>query len=84
MVEAATRAAEDRARNLKTTAELRAREVLGADLKRLVDLSAVNDHVRPEEIELAREQMDRTRVAIAQARLRLDSLRMILEGPDES
>jgi len=49
----------------------------------LVDLRTVNDHVRPEEIALAQEQIDCTRAAISQARLRLDSLRLVLEGPDE-
>ena len=83
LIDAATRAAESRAQAVKKMAEQKAQDVLNADLKRLVDLSAVNDHVRPAEIELAQEQIDRTRAAISQARLRLDSLRLVLEGPDE-
>jgi len=83
MVDTATRAAEVRAQAMKQAAEQKAQDVLSADHKRLVDLSAVNDHVRPDEIELAREQIERTRTAITQARLRLDSLRLVLEGPDE-
>ncbi|MFT3784451.1 MAG: RNA polymerase-associated protein RapA [Nibricoccus sp.] len=83
MIETATKAADVRAQTLKKTAEKKAQEVLSADLKRLVELRAVNDHVRPEEIELARAQIEHTRGAIAEARLRLDSLRLILEGPEE-
>jgi ATP-dependent helicase HepA len=37
--------------------------------------------VRPEEIELAKKQVRQTRTAIEQSRLRLDSIRLILEGP---
>lgn len=83
LLDAATRAAETRAQAVKKSAEQKAQNVLTADLKRLVDLRAVNDHVRPAEIELAQEQIERTRTAIAQARLRLDSLRLVVEGPEE-
>ncbi|MEO6244084.1 MAG: hypothetical protein ABIQ12_01505 [Opitutaceae bacterium] len=47
----------------------------------MIDLQKINDHIRPEEIALAREQLQRTGAAIAQARLRLDALRLIIEGP---
>jgi len=83
LIDTATRAADGRAETIRKAAEQKAQDVLSADLKRLVDLRAVNDHVRPAEIELAQEQIDRTRTAISQARLRLDSLRLVLEGPDE-
>lgn len=57
-------------------------QLLGnAERHRLIDLKKVNDHVRPEEIALAQEQLERTRAAIAGARLRLDALRLVLEGP---
>jgi ATP-dependent helicase HepA len=65
---------------LKTAADSRAATALGADLQRLVDLRKLNDNIRPEEIALAQEQLTRTREAIAAARLRLDSLRLLLEG----
>jgi ATP-dependent helicase HepA len=83
LIDTATRAAEGRAQTIKNEAEQKAQDVLTADLKRLVDLRAVNDHVRPAEIELAQEQIDRTRTAISEARLRLDSLRLVLEGPEK-
>ncbi|MDP3073075.1 MAG: RNA polymerase-associated protein RapA [Opitutaceae bacterium] len=80
MVEAATKCAEARTRALTAAAEERATSALQAEIQRLVDLARVNDHIRPEEIALAREQLERTRTAIAAARLRLDSVRVILEG----
>jgi ATP-dependent helicase HepA len=83
LIETATRAAEGRAETVRKAAAQKAEDVLTADLKRLVDLRVVNDHVRLAEIELAQEQIDRTRTAISQARLRLDSLRLVLEGPGE-
>jgi ATP-dependent helicase HepA len=39
--------------------------------------------VRPEEIELAREQLAQTRTALEHARLRLDSLRLLVAGPPD-
>ena len=56
-------------------------DALGAELQRLIDLQKINDHVRPEEINLARGQLNDTLKAIGKARLRLDSIRLILEGP---
>jgi ATP-dependent helicase HepA len=81
MVDAATGHAEAQSSGLKTGAESKARQDLSADLQRLRDLQKLNDHVRPDEIALVAEQLDRTQTAIAQARLRLDSIRLILEGP---
>ena len=49
-------------------------------IERLVDLQKLNDHVRPEEITLARDQLEHTRTAIDQARLRLDAVRLIMAG----
>lgn len=76
----ATARAEERIRVLKTAARQKATAALTADRQRLVDLQKINDHVRPEEIDLAGEQLDRTCQAIDQARLRLDSIRLILEA----
>lgn len=79
---AADRAAE-RAQVLIREAQARATAALSAEVQRLVDLQRVNDHVRPEEVALAREQLERTREAIGQARLRLDAVRLIVEGEVE-
>ncbi len=73
--------AEERSRGLKDAALVRAGTELSAEWQRLVDLKKVNDHVRAEEIALAQEQLGRTRSAIADARLRLDAIRLVLEGP---
>ncbi|MBL9209858.1 MAG: RNA polymerase-associated protein RapA [Opitutaceae bacterium] len=73
--------AEARSRALKEAAIERATAELTAEWQRLVDLKKVNDHVRPEEIALAHEQLERTRGAVEQARLRLDAIRLVLEGP---
>ena len=83
MTEAATEQAEERGRALKKDAEAKAAAALTAEWQRLVDLQKLNDHVRPEEVALAEEQRQRVRAAIGQARLRLDSLRLILEGERE-
>ena len=83
MLESATAHADARSRALITAAQARATNALAADLQRLVDLQKLNDHIRPEEISLAREQLQHTTTAITQARLRLDSLRLIVEGPGE-
>ena len=81
MLEGATDLAAKNVQGLKIAAATRAAESLGADLQRLVDLQKLNDHIRPEEIALAQEQLKRTREAIQGARLRLDSLRLLIEGP---
>lgn len=73
--------AEARSAELKHTATTKATTALTADLQRLIDLKKVNEHVRPEEIELAGEQLERTRAAIGSARLRLDSLRLVVQRP---
>jgi ATP-dependent helicase HepA len=81
LVEGAVERAEIRSRAIKAAARERAATALGSDLQRLVELQRINDHIRAEEIELSRRQMERVGTAIGQARLRLDSLRLIAEGP---
>lgn len=80
MVEAATSRAEERSLELKKRAETEAAAVLGADLQRLKDLQKLNDNVHPAEIELAAQQIRRTAEAIGAARLRLDAIRLVVEG----
>ncbi len=81
LLAAAGEKADARSGALKDAAAARATIELTAEWQRLIDLKKVNDHVRPEEIALAREQLERTQAAIAGARLRLDALRLVLEGP---
>ncbi len=84
LVDAATAHAETRSLVLKQIAGTKAAAALTADLARLIDLQKLNDHVRPEEISLIEHQREHTRVAIEQARVRLDAVRLIVEGePDD-
>ena len=80
LLEAATERATERTKALKQVARENAAATLTADLQRLITLGKLNDNVRPEEIELAKKQVRHTRTAIEQARLRLDSIRLIVEG----
>ena len=80
LVEGASERAKAQTLALKKTARERAAAVLTADLQRLVELSKLNDNVRSEEIDLAKKQVLQVRTAIEAARLRLDSLRLIVEG----
>jgi ATP-dependent helicase HepA len=81
LIAGATEFAEARTTVLKTEAQAKATAVLGADLQRLIDLRKLNDHVRVEEIDLLREQLQRVTVAVGEARLRVDSIRLVVEGP---
>ncbi len=83
MVETAGEAAERRANPLKRAATEKARAALGAEVQRLVELGKLNDHVRPEEIALAKARLEQTVGAIGAARLRLDALRLVVEGGGE-
>lgn len=76
----ATARAEEHTRALKAAAREKATTALTADLQRLVDLQKINDHIHPKEIELAREQLERTCQAIDHARLRLDAIRLVVEA----
>lgn len=80
MLESAEERATERAQKLKQAAAAAADTTLNAERQRLIDLQRINDHVRPEEVALVTEQRTRTQAAIAQARLRLDSIRLIVAG----
>ena len=51
--------------------------VLQEEIDRLVDLGEINDHVRPGEIEGLRKQQAKLRVAIDEAPLRTDAVRLV-------
>lgn len=80
MLEAAGEQAEARATPLKNAASARAKTALAAEVQRLEDLRKLNDHVRPEEVALTRARLEQTLAAIAAARLRLDAIRLVVEG----
>ena len=52
---------------------------LQAEIDRLEDLRQINDHVRPEEIEATKAQMTALEAAIGTARIRLDTIRLVLQ-----
>jgi ATP-dependent helicase HepA len=83
LLEGATGLAEQQAAAAKETARAAARDALGAELQRLIELRRLNDHVRPEEIDLVKERLEKVARSVARAPLRLDSLRLVLEGPSE-
>ena len=81
LLNSATQQAEEQSEALKGAARARATAALTAEIQRLVDLQKLNDHIRPEEIALGREQLERITTAIEAARLRLDSIRLVVETP---
>jgi ATP-dependent helicase HepA len=80
MLEAANKFAEATADQIRTTSLTQMLHLTGHDIARLQTLAKVNDHVRPEEIELASKQQKQLGEALQNARLRLDSVRMIWKG----
>jgi ATP-dependent helicase HepA len=80
MIERATEQAEGQSVAIRQAAQEKAQSSLGADLQRLKDLSRLNDNVHPAEINLLEEQIRRTADAIRDSRLRLDSIRLVVEG----
>jgi ATP-dependent helicase HepA len=83
MLGAASKLAETQAATLRESALAEMNRLLGHELHRLRMLRLVNDHVRPQEIELAQAQQNELAAALQASRLRLDSLRLIWKGPPE-
>ncbi len=81
LIQGAEELARGKSAPLIAAAENEAKVSLTSEYQRLLDLQKLNDLVRPAEIALAQDQLERTCEAIRNARLRLDSLRLILEGP---
>lgn len=81
MQEAAMKSAEEKMALVVAEATVSMDAVLKAEIERLEDLQEINSHVAPEEIVALQEQREALRTAIAGARLRLDSLRLIFRVP---
>ncbi len=81
MIAGASDIAEDASQRIRAEASTHMKKALADEIQRLVDLKKINDNVRPEEIEMAKAEMTGLQEAIDHARLRLDSLRLIVEGP---
>ncbi len=71
--------AEAELETLVSAAVARMKEQLQSEVDRLEDLGQINDHVRPEEITALRDQMQALEEALTSARLRLDTLRLVLQ-----
>ncbi|MFO1488402.1 MAG: RNA polymerase-associated protein RapA [Verrucomicrobiota bacterium] len=84
MFDFAAKLAEQSARDTRSVALNEMNRLLGHEVERLQQLARVNDHIRPAEIALARSQQEKLGIALQQSRLRLDSLRLIWQGPPEA
>jgi ATP-dependent helicase HepA len=72
--------AESRAKEIIADSLRETTHLLSHEVARLQTLAKVNDHIRPEEIDLLASQSQALQQAIQSARLRLDSLRLIWKG----
>jgi len=84
MLETTQALAEEEARDIIAEASSAMESQFQSEIDRLTSLREVNDHVRPEEIDLAREQLAQLTDAISRARVRLDTLRLIWKGSPEA
>jgi ATP-dependent helicase HepA len=83
LTKARSRAEKEAKRTIAASLE-EMRKSLTVEVERLRSLAEVNDHVDPKEVKGAEARMRKVRTAIAAARVRLDSLRLIwlgLEAP---
>lgn len=80
MLEQAERMAESRSTQIVATGLRAMQSALGAEVERLKDLQAINPNVRQSEIEQAQKQVYDLRDHLAEARIRLDSVRLIFRA----
>jgi ATP-dependent helicase HepA len=79
-----SRLAEQRAAAIRLAAVREMNELLGHEVRRLQTLRPVNDHIRPQEIQIAQDQQTELASVLQASRLRLDALRLIWKGPPET
>jgi ATP-dependent helicase HepA len=84
MFEAATKFAQLQAAALRQSALTSMNQMLDHEVRRLQMLRGVNDHIRPQEIQLAQAQQQELATTLQQSRLRLDAVRLIWKGPPEA
>jgi len=84
MLDGAEGIAMKEAETIRRQSKSEMKAALGEELQRLVDLRRLNENVRVEEIALAEEEIRGIGKAIGEARLRLDSVRLIVKGEIES
>ena len=81
MLAKAQELANERAKTFAETATALMNAQLRAEISRLEELSELNDHVRPEETAILEAQRAALEAAFANARPRVDALRLILRTP---
>ncbi len=80
MLEGAEAIAFEEAEKIRKRGKSEMRDALGEELQRLKDLRRLNENVRDEEIDLAKSEISGIADAIESSRLRLDSIRLIVQG----
>ena len=80
MLEQAERMAESRSTQIVAGGLRAMQTALGAEVERLKDLRAINPNVRQSEIDQAQKQIYDLRDHLAEARVRLDSVRLIFRA----
>jgi len=78
MLENADLVADSHVPGLIADARSNARELLGHEIERLIELRKVNPGVRDDEIDFFQGQLDRFESALGHARLRIDAVRVIV------
>jgi len=84
MFQTATALAETRAAGFRKGALEAMSHLIGHEVQRLQTLQQTNDHIRPEEIGLAQSQQTELTIVLKQSRVRLDSVRLLWNGPLET
>jgi ATP-dependent helicase HepA len=82
LISGAQRIGERRLERLVQESSLKASDQLGLECRRIEELQSRYGRIRPAETDAARERLEATLEAIKGARLRLDSLRVIMSGPE--
>jgi ATP-dependent helicase HepA len=77
MLEKSKAIAAEELNRLREEATARMDRQLQQEIERLEDLRSLNDHVRTEELDALRAEREALRTALATARIRLDSIRLI-------
>ena len=80
MIESAAALAQQRAMQIVAASLSAMQESVGGEIERLRDLQAVNPNVTEKEIEAAQNQFYDLRDHLADARVRLDSVRLIFRS----
>jgi ATP-dependent helicase HepA len=78
VLDLARETAESEAKDIQKKASAELVQSMGQDVQRLEYLASVNDHVRAEEVETLKHRVLDVQEAVQQARIRLDSLLLVL------